>query len=334
MPRVSAQWTRPWGAVLLPALLLSFLPLAPPRAEASQGHLAGFSIRFKEEVNPYAVLGVFVLPEESLAIEIAEADAVRGPYLLEAPGGRVEKVSDTAWEWRAPARPGHVAVRILQRPSGRTMTLNAFVMVPVASGAQQVRGYTLGSYPGKPLKGLPAYLPPRGFVEVTAANRNLPVSPHFTLGQFVCKQGDGLPKYLVLRERLLLKLEALLAAVNDEGYRVSTFTVMSGFRTPAYNRGLNNGAYSRHIYGDAADIFIDENRDGVMDDLNRNGKSDLGDAQVLRALIDALAQRPSFQAFTGGLGLYNATRHHGPYVHVDARGYVARWGAAGTATAR
>lgn len=328
---MSALRARPRGAVILAALLLSSVPSA---ASSFQAEGAGFAVRFKEEVNPYAVLGVFVLPEEALAIDVAGEDAGRGPYVLEAAAGRVERLSDTAWEWRAPARPGHVAVRIVQQPSGRVMTLNAFVMVPVAPGAQQVKGYALGRYPSKPLKGLPVYLPPRGFVEVTAANRDLAVSPHFTLGQFVCKQGQGFPKYLVLRERLLLKLEALLAAVNDQGYRASTFTVMSGFRTPAYNRGLNNGEYSRHLYGDAADIFIDEDKDGVMDDLNRNGRSDLGDAEVLRALIDALAERPSFQAFTGGLGLYDATRHHGPYVHVDARGHVARWGAAGTATAR
>ena len=70
-----------------------------------------------------------------------------------------------------------------------------------------------------------------------------------------------------------------------------------------------------------------------MDDLNRNGRSDLGDAEVLRGLFEALAGRPGFQTFAGGLGLYDSTRYHGPYVHVDTRGYDARWGA-GTATAR
>jgi hypothetical protein len=138
----------------------------------------------------------------------------------------------------------------------------------------------------------------------------------------------------VLRERLLLKLEALLAAVNEAGFRASTFTVMSGYRTPAYNRGLKNGAYSRHIYGDAADVFIDEDGDGVMDDLNENGRSDLGDAQVLRELIEGWSNESWFQAFIGGLGLYDATRQHGPYVHVDARGYAARWGAGTATTAR
>jgi hypothetical protein len=28
----------------------------------------------------------------------------------------------------------------------------------------------------------------------------------------------------------------------------------------------------------------------------------------------------------GGAGVYHANAAHGPYLHVDARGYVARWG--------
>ena len=318
------------GAAVLAVLLL--FPLRSTGSSFQPGY-AGFSVRFKEEVNPYSVLGVFVLPEEALTLEIAAEDAARGPYTLDAAGGKVERLTETAWEWRAPKRPGLAAVRLVQQSSGREMTLHAFVMVPVGPDARQVKGYDLGQYPRKPFKGLPTYLPPRGFVEVTPANKDVAVAPHFTLGQFVCKQGLAFPKYLVLRERLLLKLEALLSEVNEQGYRASTFTVMSGFRTPAYNRGLKNGEYSRHIYGDASDIFIDEDHDGVMDDLNRNGRSDLGDAEVLRGLFEAMAGRPGFQTFAGGLGLYDSTRYHGPYVHVDTRGYDARWGA-GTATAR
>ena len=41
---------------------------------------------------------------------------------------------------------------------------------------------------------------------------------------------------------------------------------MSGFRTPQYNKGGGNtggrAGLSRHMYGDAADIFIDSNGDG------------------------------------------------------------------------
>jgi hypothetical protein len=28
----------------------------------------------------------------------------------------------------------------------------------------------------------------------------------------------------------------------------------------------------------------------------------------------------------GGLGIYRSTENHGPFVHVDVRGTIARWG--------
>jgi hypothetical protein len=56
---------------------------------------------------------------------------------------------------------------------------------------------------------------------------------------------------------------------------VKRVQVMSGFRTPRYNKsGGNTGGranLSRHMYGDASDIFVDNDGNGTMDDLNRDG---------------------------------------------------------------
>jgi uncharacterized protein YcbK (DUF882 family) len=93
---------------------------------------------------------------------------------------------------------------------------------------------------------------------------------------------------------------------------------MSGYRTPAYNRALGNVLYSRHTFGSAADIFVDANHDGRMDDLNGDGRSDAGDAEVLYRLFEEPQS-------TGGLGKYRETRAHGPFVHVDVRDRRARW---------
>ena len=60
-----------------------------------------------------------------------------------------------------------------------------------------------------------------------------------------------------LRPRLLLKLEMMLEKVNAAGYRCDTFQVMSGYRTPHYNMAIGNVKYSRHVWGGAADIFVD-----------------------------------------------------------------------------
>lgn len=148
------------------------------------------------------------------------------------------------------------------------------------------------------------------------------------LGQFLCKQDGGYPKYLVLRERLLLKLEYLLEMVHRKGYAAETFAVLSGFRTPFYNHAIRNVKYSRHQWGGAADIFIDvDPQDGVMDDLDGNGKVDVDDALLFYKLIDAEPGKREYEPFIGGLGLYGTTTAHGPFVHVDARGFRARWGA-------
>jgi hypothetical protein len=190
----------------------------------------------------------------------------------------------------------------------------------------QLNGYRIGFYPSHPLHNNPAYELPNGFIEVTKANEDTHLSPHFKLKQFLCKQPGGYPKYVVLRERLMLKLEAILEKVNQEGFRCDTFYVMSGYRTPYYNTAIGNTTtYSRHNFGDAADIFIDQNEDGLMDDLNHDGKIDKRDAAALYDLISKMMQQPGYQLFKGGLAMYDSTAAHGPFVHVDVRGYAARW---------
>jgi hypothetical protein len=117
---------------------------------------------------------------------------------------------------------------------------------------------------------------------------------------------------------------------------------MSGYRTPYYNRAIGNSTtYSRHLWGDAADIFVDTNpRDGEMDDLNRDGMENFRDAKILydivndiyapriqRLLTSGLVYEPRLQRlFTGGLARYPETDAHGPFVHVDVRGIYTRWG--------
>ena len=88
---------------------------------------------------------------------------------------------------------------------------------------------------------------------------------------------------------------------------------------------LGNVRYSQHQWGSAADIFIDQNGDGVMDDLDHNGRSDIHDSEVLYRLIDTGAARRGGRGLVGGIGKYHATAAHGPFVHVDVREGTARW---------
>ncbi len=291
---------------------------------------AGFRLRVGTEVCPYRVFASFVLPASQLEIAVAEpqAPATAGREVrpaAEFPG--LAHVAAGRWRWTAPREAG-LHTLAFHNGHGDTMRLNLFVMVPLSQQKDELlNGYRIGRYPATPLKGLAIYKPPAGFVEVTASNRDTPVSPHFKLGQFLCKQASGYPKYLVLRERLVLKLESILERVNEAGFRCDTFHVMSGYRTPWYNRSIGNVKYSRHVWGGAADVFIDvAPQDGMMDDLNSDGVVNWRDGKVLYDLIDDFYGKGWYRGFEGGLGRYKKTPNHGPFVHVDVRGFRARWG--------
>jgi hypothetical protein len=208
----------------------------------------------------------------------------------------------------------------------------AFVtMVPfkAKTAAGRVGTYRMGFWPAEKRKPLsPAYRNPSGFIEVTPENQNTNVSEHFRLRDFLTKdQHNVWPKYLVLREALLDKLELVIADLAKVGVKVEHMQVMSGFRTPQYNdRGVGAGgraSNSRHQYGDAADVFVDNDRNGRMDDLNRDGRVDHRDAQVILAAAERVER--AYPSLVGGGGLYRATAAHGPFAHIDVRGTRARW---------
>ena len=208
--------------------------------------------------------------------------------------------------------------------------LSLIVLKPFSAKVNgRIGTYRMGNWPyeGKTPKSA-SYATPKGFIEVTKETFGTSLSEHFKLGQFVTHdQSDVWPKYLVLDRRLLDKLELTIAQINRMGYHVGTFTIMSGFRTPQYNeQGVGAGgrsAVSRHQYGDAADVYPDDDHDGRLDDLNRDGRVDLKDAKILAAAAEAVeAANPEL---VGGIGIYPATSAHGPFVHIDARGTRARW---------
>jgi peptidase M15-like protein len=298
------------------AVVAAARPAGPPAA-------TGFAVRYRDVISPDRVRAVTVLPGETVTLEVV----ARAPgYIARPAAGRLAPLGAARWAWTAPPTPGLYPIQLVA-PDGRdSVTLQAFVVVPYAQlQGEFLNGYRIGRYPEKPLRGLAAYRPPAGFVEVTPANEAVLVSPHFRLKQLVCKQPAGSRKYVVLNERLLVALEYVLAQVREAGYPATTFHIMSGYRTPAYNRSLGNVRYSQHQWGAAADIFIDEDGNGVMDDLNGDGRSDIRDAEVLYRVIDRAAARPEGRGLIGGIGKYRATGAHGPFVHVDVRPGHARW---------
>ncbi|NUO83499.1 peptidase M15A, partial [candidate division KSB1 bacterium] len=238
--------------------------------------------------------------------------------------GTLRALGRNQWRLRAPATSGNFVVQI--NSPAQSVRLNVFVMVPFTEiKGEYLQGYRIGEYPDKPLRGQKAYAYPTGFIKVTASNQDVFLTPHFQLKQFLCKQESAFPKFVVLHERLLLALEFILHKVQAEGYKINTFGFISGYRTPFYNGTIENTPNSRHVYGDAADIFIDANNDAKMDDLNRDGRINERDVRVMYNLLDALSEDAEFQPFLGGLGFYKRTSAHEGFVHVDTRGVKVEW---------
>ena len=312
-------------------LLIFFCGTASGEGENSfSTEQVGFAVKIRGEIFAYNILAVFVLPEEKVAVSAVsiEETAEQGTYQFDSSAGTTTQTSPNTWEWIAPSQPDLYQASVRNNQSEETIALNIFVMVPYTRlKGESLNGYRIGKYSDVPFKGLSIYKKPRGFIEVTEENENTQVSPHFTLNQFLCKQQGGYPKYLVLRERLLLKLELILEKVNASGYSCSTFDIMSGYRTPYYNKVIGNVKYSRHVWGGAADFFIDESpRDGMMDDLNGDGTIDYRDAHIIYEIVDSMFGKPWYEDFVGGLGRYKKNNNHGPFVHIDVRGFRARWG--------
>ena len=204
-------------------------------------------------------------------------------------------------------------------------------LLPFTSKARGRLGeYRVGWWPAeRHRRHSTAYGNPTGFIRVTPDNQDTPVSEHFRLRDFLTHdQQDVWPKYIVLREALVDKLELIIDDLATHGHPDAHLVVMSGFRTPEYNAlgvGRRGGRArdSRHQFGDAADIYVDDDGDGRMDDLNGDGRVDSRDARVLLASVDRVeAAHPEL---VGGAGVYRGTKAHGPFLHVDVRGDAVRW---------
>ena len=258
----------------------------------------------------------------------ARTDSVRTAQALGATldslaidSARVPLAPEESGVWSTAIRVGNVLKQVAD--------FSVITLTPISERRRGRIGlYYIGTWPterGRPHAG---YTTPSGFIEVTPDNQDTPVSDHFALGDFLTHDQQGVwPKYLVLDLRLVDKLELVLQDLEEHGYSTAGVHVMSGFRTPQYNvRGgdpRGRATLSRHMYGDASDIFIDNDGNGWMDDLNYDGKLNIKDAEVILAAVDRVElEHPGL---VGGAGVYPAEGGHGPFIHIDVRGYRARW---------
>ncbi len=242
------------------------------------------------------------------------------------------QATDISPEFVAPSQPGiyDLAVK-LDQAKRQIDDFSVVTLVPFSEKKNDHIGlYYLGKWPfesGGKVK-TPNYANPAGFIEVTPQNADTPVSAHFKLRDFLTKdQYTVWPKYILLNPKLLDKLELTIAELERTGHPVRNMHVMSGFRTPEYNYTGGNtqgrANLSRHMYGDASDVFVDNDGNGAMDDLNHDGRVDILDSMVVQQAVERVEH--DHPELVGGVGVYPACCGHGPFTHIDVRGYRARW---------
>jgi uncharacterized protein YcbK (DUF882 family) len=251
--------------------------------------------------------------------------------LVGGSGGQV------ASDFIAPGQPGIYKLAVqLDQATREMQNFNLITLVPFSEKQNGRIGlYYLGNWPFE-RGGTPkttAYANPTGFIEVTPQSADTQISEHFRLRDFLTKdQPNVWPKYLLLNPKLLDKLELTIQELQAMGHPVRRLTIMSGFRTPNYNvhGGDTEGRanLSRHMYGDAADVFVDNDGNGIMDDLNGDHRVDERDAEVIQQAVERVERK--YPSLVGGVGVYSASSGHGPFTHIDVRGYRARWRGTGS----
>ena len=287
---------------------------------------------------PSHILSLFALPGETVPFDLASYSgtppARLSRFRVEASDDVDVRLNDQSqFLLTAPLRPGIYSVvfqEVMESPE-LPNPLPYRVQVVVMHPAGEARGgflngYPVGIYPRED-SGEPWHFQrPRGFVEITPENENVLLSDHVTLEDLDCNMVAPFPHYASIRTSLLVKLEGIADELLQRGLPGDHIKILSGFRTPEYNRSIGNRTrFSRHIVGDAADIFVDADGDGRMDDLNHDGRSNRRDAAFLLAIVDEMDRSQAYRSLVGGASAYRGTRSHGPFVHVDTRGFLTRW---------
>ena len=118
---------------------------------------------------------------------------------------------------------------------------------------------------------------------------------NFNLSEFRCKDGSDVPEELLANVRKLAKnLQVIREHIGKP------IKVISGYRSPSYNRRIGGARRSQHMLATAADIKV----------------AAMSPSEV-KAVIVGLIK--SGKIDSGGVGLYKT------FTHYDTRGRNARW---------
>lgn len=125
------------------------------------------------------------------------------------------------------------------------------------------------------------------------------LTKNFKLSEFRCRDGTDVPEGLMGNVQFLAEnLQILRDKINKP------ITVISGYRSPKYNRKIGGARKSQHMKATAADIIVR----GMHPDDVRN--------EILSLIKEG-------KMATGGVGRYTT------FTHYDTRGWNARWSGSG-----
>ena len=122
---------------------------------------------------------------------------------------------------------------------------------------------------------------------------------NFKLSEFDCKDGSRTPEEHMDNVKLLAKN---LQFLRD--YIGRPVEIISGYRSPDYNKRISGARSSQHMLAKAADIKID----GM-------------EPWIVKKIIEHLIHEGHMMK--GGVGIYKT------FVHYDVRGRNARWSGKG-----
>ena len=118
---------------------------------------------------------------------------------------------------------------------------------------------------------------------------------NFSLSEFKCRDGSNVPDELMDNVCLLAKNLQVLREHVGRPVRI-----ISGYRSPKYNRKIGGAGKSQHMVAKAADIKI----------------KGMTPAEVKAVIVELIKEG---KMHSGGIGLYTT------FTHYDVRGWNARW---------
>ena len=121
------------------------------------------------------------------------------------------------------------------------------------------------------------------------------LTENFSLHEFRCRDGSDVPEEYMENVR---ELAENLQVLRD--YIQKPITVISGYRSPSYNKKIDGARRSQHLLAKAGDLIVK----GMSPD------------EVKAAIIHLIKEGKMKK---GGVGLYTH------FTHYDVRGFNRRW---------